>query len=179
MTFAEVFDFAYNGFLIPIAQGLAAEVEGEDFIEILKRAAADSATRRGRRVAQGLSSNDFAAFTAWARDPDHFWQNVLTFEIVEDSERVFELRITQCLWAETFRKRGAVDMGYATVCHPDFAYCRAFNPKIKLVRSKTLMEGHDCCNHRWVYGTGPIVGPKALPGGGRASRSIDNMEGIS
>jgi len=26
----------------------------------------------------------------------------------------------------------------------------AFNPKLKMIRSKTLMQGHDCCNHRYV-----------------------------
>ena len=36
------------------------------------------------------------------------------------------------------------------VCHQVFAMCRAFNPKIGMIRNKTLMQGDDCCNHRWV-----------------------------
>jgi hypothetical protein len=27
-----------------------------------------------------------------------------------------------------------------------------FNPDIKMVRDKILMQGHDCCNHRYLPG---------------------------
>lgn len=58
--------------------------------------------------------------------------------------------MTECLWAATFRAAGAEDIGYATICHPDFATTTAFNPRMRMIRTKTLMQGHDCCNHRWV-----------------------------
>ena len=45
----------------------------------------------------------------------------------------------------------APSQGYATVCFADFALPEGFNPKIKLVRDKTLMQGHDCCNHRYEW----------------------------
>lgn len=41
-------------------------------------------------------------------------------------------------------------IGYSAHCFSDFAGASAFNPKLKLVRTKTLMRGHDCCNHRWT-----------------------------
>jgi hypothetical protein len=44
----------------------------------------------------------------------------------------------------------AADIGFATVCFTDYATAAAFNPKLKMIRSKTLMQGHDCCNHRYV-----------------------------
>jgi hypothetical protein len=45
----------------------------------------------------------------------------------------------------------AGDIGYAMVCWGDYAWAEGFNPKIKLVRDKTLMEGHDRCNHRYIW----------------------------
>ena len=63
---------------------------------------------------------------------------------------VVEVRVTRCLWAQTFREAGAADIGYAMVCHPDFLAGPAFNPKIRMTRTKTLMLGDDLCNHRWV-----------------------------
>ena len=92
-----------------------------------------------------------AFFTDWARNPNQYWEQRLTFEVVEDSEMAFEIKVTECIWATTFREANAQDIGYATVCHQDFAMCRAFNPKIGMIRSKTLMQGDDCCNHRWVW----------------------------
>ncbi len=43
----------------------------------------------------------------------------------------------------------AAELGYAWICHPDFAIATAFNPKMHLKRDTTLMQGESCCNHRW------------------------------
>jgi hypothetical protein len=61
--------------------------------------------------------------------------------------------VTRCLWAQTFREAGAADIGYATMCHPDFSSAPAFNPKIRMSRPKTLMQGNDHGNDRWVVET--------------------------
>jgi hypothetical protein len=34
----------------------------------------------------------------------------------------------------------------------DFGLPVGLNPKFKLIRTKTLMQGHDCCNHRYIWG---------------------------
>ena len=73
----------------------------------------------------------------------------LGFEIVEDTETAFEVRVTECLWAKTFRDADAADLGYACICHPDYAMAKAFNPKLHMVRDKPLMQGCSHCNHRW------------------------------
>ncbi len=61
------------------------------------------------------------------------------------------MRVSECLTATVFREADAAHIGYAAVCHADFALPEGFNPKIRLVRTKTLMKGHDCCNHRYVW----------------------------
>lgn len=37
------------------------------------------------------------------------------------------------------------------VCKTDHAYAQASHPRIKLRRSKTLMEGHEHCDHTWYW----------------------------
>lgn len=64
----------------------------------------------------------------------------------------FEIKVTEYLTADIFRESDAADIGFACVCHADYALPIAFNPKAKMIRDKTLMEGHDCCNHRYIYG---------------------------
>jgi hypothetical protein len=149
MSFAEVYGFAF-GNLIPLMRNLASELEREDFIELLQKVASDTGAAGGSELAESLTSNDFETWTSTLRVPNRFWEHVLTTEIVEDTETAFEVKTTECLWAKTFREAGAPDIGYATICHPDYAFCQGFNPKIRMVRSKTLMQGDACCNHRWV-----------------------------
>jgi hypothetical protein len=62
------------------------------------------------------------------------------------------VRITECLWARTFREAKAGDLGYAMICHGDIASTKAYNPKITLNRPKILMNGDDECRFHWVMG---------------------------
>jgi hypothetical protein len=36
------------------------------------------------------------------------------------------------------------------VCNMDFAWPRAFDPSFRMERTKTLMQGDDHCNHRYI-----------------------------
>ncbi len=151
MSFAEVFDFTFKYYYIPILQGLREEVGEKDFIEMVKRASERSGRDSAKGFARGLPSNDFDSFKSWVREADRFWQHALTFEIVEDSDTALEVKITECLWAKTFREMEASDIGYAGICHGDFAYAEGYNPKLRMERTKTLMQGDDHCDHRWLW----------------------------
>jgi hypothetical protein len=148
MSFKEVFEFAFSGWTIPLMQNMANAMGKSKFIHLLKEATEKSAAKLLKQYAESLPNNDFSAFKKYLKNEDHFWGNVQTKNVVEETDRVIAVKFTECLWAETFRSAGAPDIGYAMMCHPDFAGYNAFNPLIKLTRTKTLMEGHDCCNHR-------------------------------
>ena len=81
----------------------------------------------------------------------NFVHLILTLEIAEDTSRAVEVKVAECLWAKTFRELGAAEIGHRLICHRDYGDCQGFNPKITLIRSKTLMQGDDCCNHRFVW----------------------------
>jgi len=151
MTYEQIYQFAYGGF-IPLMKNLAEELGKDRFDALLKQAASQAGVQAAKEQAKKLGKNDLAAFMAPVKSKDPFWQQVLTFEFVEDTEKAAEIKVTECLWAKTFREANAADIGYAAVCHGDFAYAPAFNPKMKMIRTKTLMRGHDCCNHRYVMG---------------------------
>ena len=70
------------------------------------------------------------------------WSDRLTFEVLNDSQSVFEIK--------TFREADASEIGSAGVCYQDDPMTKAFNPNIKLIRDKTLMQGQDCCHFKWV-----------------------------
>ncbi|MGD2089545.1 MAG: L-2-amino-thiazoline-4-carboxylic acid hydrolase [Candidatus Aminicenantes bacterium] len=152
MTFEQVFAAAYRSD-VQIMNALAKKIGKEKFITMLKDASAETAAEETKQMAKSLPKNDLAGFTSVLKKPDYFWKHTLTFEIVEDTQTAFEVKVTECIWAKTFHDFKAPDIGYAMVCHADFAVASAYNPKMKLTRTKTLMQGHDCCNHRWVMET--------------------------
>jgi hypothetical protein len=82
------------------------------------------------------------------------YKSILTVELIENREDFVSFRFTECLNAKVFRELNAADIGYATFCHGDEAWARAYNPKIKFIRTKTLMEGDDCCDHCYMMEKG-------------------------
>jgi len=150
MTLEQVFRFTYQNSFIPTMNGLAEKYGRKEFIEKLKEAASEALSQPVKNYAKSLPKNDLAAFTVLFKRPNPVFKNALTFEIVEDTEKAFEIKMTECLWAKTFRNANAADIGFACICFPDYAVAQAFNPKMKMIRDKTLMQGHDCCNHRYV-----------------------------
>ncbi|MEW5868378.1 MAG: L-2-amino-thiazoline-4-carboxylic acid hydrolase [Chloroflexota bacterium] len=150
MTYEEVFDFAYKG-LVPVLQGLAKELGEERFWEALKKTAFDAKLKEAQDYASQLPSNDLDAYSASAREPSRFARHILTVEFIEDTPQAAEIKVTECLWAKTFRELGAAEIGYMLTCGTDDAHCQGFNPRIRMIHSKTLMQGDEYCNHRFVW----------------------------
>ncbi len=149
MSFEQVFDFSYPPMIV-LMRALRARMDPQEFTATLEGACDKVAQEMGRQSAQDLGQTNLAAWASTMKKPDHFWQHVVTREIVEDSAEAFEVKITECLWCKTFRALQAADLGYTCICRSDAAMARAFNPKLTLIRTKTLMQGDDHCNHRYV-----------------------------
>jgi hypothetical protein len=149
LSFADVFKTAYADYL-PLWRGIEKDMGSEKFVAMLKRVIDEVAGRESAESAKKLGKNDLAAFSQDLKQPSRFWQNVLTFQIVEDTPRAFEVKVTECLWAKTYRGANAADLGYVLSCYGDYASAKGFNPKMRMIRTKTLMQGDDHCNHRWV-----------------------------
>lgn len=150
MSYEQLFRFTYGQGAIPLMKAMGAEMGREKFIDFLKRASSAATVDEVREGLKKTPKNDLATYTAELRNPGPLFKHALTSTVVEDSPTAVEVRITECLWAKTFRAADAADIGYAMCCHGDFAAATAFNPKMKMIRTKTLMQGNDCCNHRWV-----------------------------
>ena len=146
MTVEQVFRFSFESG-IPLLQTLAKDIGREKFLEMLKKASNELAVQYVRTATKDLPKRDFAAFVDWnLKDLNSFPTNkAVTYEIVEKTDKVFAMKITECLWAKTLREMNAADIGYVMVCDPDGAAIREFNPKIKGSNPKNLMKGDDVC----------------------------------
>jgi hypothetical protein len=149
MSIQEVYRFTFQHYFIPLMDNISNVMGEEKFMGMLKEASADIGAQNMKRMTQNLPKRDLTAMAFYLK-ANPLFQKALTFEIVEESENVLEIRVAECLWAKTFREADAPDIGYAAICYPDFAMASAYNPKIKLLRTKTLMQGHDCCDHKYV-----------------------------
>jgi len=150
LSFEEVFKFAFKDF-IQTMESFARQMGRDKLLEMIRNDAEESSRLDAQKTVEQLGKNDFAAFKAMYEKPDRFWDHVQTAVITEESDTVIAYKVTECLYAKTFRDAGAADIGYAWSCHGDFAWAQAFNPKLKLIRDKTLMNGDKYCNFRRVW----------------------------
>ena len=67
----------------------------------------------------------------------------------EGNKIIFDVR--ECLWAKTFEDMEDKELGYVICCKGDFAMAPAVSPKLSLKRTKTLMQGDECCDHEWCW----------------------------
>ena len=147
LTYRQLLGRQFRDFII-LAKFLEREMGKEKAIAFLKKVTTERQENFGKQQAISMPDNSFATYVGQFRSG---FDNMLTMEIVEDKETAFELNVTECIWADTFLRAKAGDIGYAWVCWGDYAWAEGFNPKIKMVRDKTLMQGHDRCNHRYLW----------------------------
>lgn len=148
VTWEELFRFAYQKDLIPLLKVLEAQFGREEFSKML-RAAADEVVRR-KTAGRPPSVPDLVSLASNMHNVPPIMQHALDAEIVEQSPEAFEYRVKSCLWARVFRDMDAADIGYSMICYPDYPVAKSLNPKLRLIRTKTLMQGDDSCSLRYV-----------------------------
>ena len=138
-----------NNSYIDFIKTLQDELDEKELLSLLNTHSAKVGKRIGSRQAENSPDSKFRTFTETFRGPQR--ERYLTMEITEDTDKVFEIRATECIWAKVFRDAGlGGEIGHAAVCNMDYYWPPAFNPDFKMERSKTLMQGNDCCNHRYI-----------------------------
>lgn len=121
-----------------------AERFGPELIEATREHTIESA--RKRFASRDLESRDLSAVKKllWDNLDDKF-----EFSLVKETPKYLEYKVTRCYLAEMANRMDAADAGFALNCAWDYGFCKGLNPDIKFTRTKTLMQGHDCCNHTY------------------------------
>ena len=144
MSLRQYRDLEYREY-IKLVRTLSKTFGKDKVIELIKQDTYDRMLKYGK----DNPGSSLRVYSNIFKNPQ--FSQFITLEFVEDTEKAFELKVTECIYAPTFLKYNAGDIGYAAVCYGDYAWAKGFNPNIKLVRDKTLMEGHGICNHRYIW----------------------------
>ena len=136
--------------LLDLGKWMMKQMGHDQALEFLKEFTAQRTLADGKEMGDKSKNRSFREYTDLFRNTER-WRNNLTMEIVEDSEKDFELKVTECLVASVTLAENAGELGTALVCHGDYTHAEGFNPNIKLVRDKTLMQGDSYCNHRYIW----------------------------
>jgi hypothetical protein len=129
-------------------KGLEEEIGEDRFLKMLQDVGWKLYEERILSSFRGLPKRDVETLISQFWGPmtkSRLWSHTIPVEIVEKAPSHGVVRMSECLVAKTFRDADAADIGYAAICHADFAVAHAFNPRIQLTRDRCLMNGDDCC----------------------------------
>ena len=99
--------------VVELARALEEEMGKEKCIAFLKKVISKQMLERGRMQAAMTKDQTLQGYVTMFKDP--MFQKFLTFDIVEDTEKAFEIHVTECLSATAFLKHKAGDIGHAFV----------------------------------------------------------------
>ena len=136
----------------PLIKAFMAEIGEERALAIAQEVIVGLARESGkelRELAGGDGLEDFAkGMVRWSKD------DAVTSDLLEFTPEKISMNTTRCRYVEMYRELGIPELGFTLSCARDFALVEGFNPKIKLERTRTLMEGSDHCDFRFTLEKG-------------------------
>jgi predicted hydrocarbon binding protein len=130
----------------PLIRAFVKEIGEERAMVVVKRVIRDLARESGAELTKLKGGNSLVHFTKgkslYSADNAH------DKEMLESSDKKLYYNVTRCAYVDMYKELGMEDLGYILSCGRDFEMIKGFNPKMKLVRTKTLMEGDEYCDFR-------------------------------
>ncbi|MGI9424031.1 MAG: L-2-amino-thiazoline-4-carboxylic acid hydrolase [Hyphomicrobiaceae bacterium] len=70
----------------------------------------------------------------------------LEVEVHEQSDRNYRFDVVRCRYSEMYREMGLGDIGHLLSCQRDGTFCEGYDPRLKLTRTQTIMQGASHCD---------------------------------
>ena len=131
-----------------LIQGFAEEIGSDRTIEVAQKVISKDAIESGKKLAQEYSGNTMSELTkivkeVWAKD------DAMKIQIIRENENELFFDVTYCGYAQMYERMGIKELGFILSCSRDFPFMEGFNAEIELTRTKTIMEGAECCDFRY------------------------------
>ncbi len=131
-----------------LIRAFAEEMGSEKALEIAGRAIQSDAVQGGREVADRYGDN---AMKTLARVVREVWAagDALAVRFLEETDQHLHFDVIRCRYAEMYEDMGMRDLGFSLSCCRDGSFGEGFNPRIRLERTQTIMEGAGFCDFRY------------------------------
>jgi L-2-amino-thiazoline-4-carboxylic acid hydrolase len=134
-----------------VHEELTSRLGAETAKEILTKVIRGSAIEQGKRFVSAEPGGT-TTMASFVKLYDLWTMNgALEISVQRQDERHFDFNVTRCKYAEMYREMGLGELGRILSCNRDGTFCQGYDPKIRLERTQTIMEGAGCCDFRYEY----------------------------
>jgi len=121
---------------------------GEEAYQVCVNAQSEDIRLHWSKVAEEIGGNSIEALIKCVWEPLSSKGYEYTMEKTGTS---VQFTCTKCPAYDVAKRLGITEQAFFMWCENDIAVVEGFNPNIGFTRTKTLMQGHDCCNHFYYY----------------------------
>ena len=121
---------------------------GPPALETIKEARAEMMQILWKQVSENAKDNSIEALI------ENLWSDeYFEYTYTKEKDGSTKMNVTWCVFAEIARENNIQDIAFEILCVDDEHIVKGFNSNIDFKRTKTLMEGHECCDHCYRYKT--------------------------
>jgi len=122
------------------------EVAQRTIAEAVRKSATEQAAEMAARVGGRTSLQTFI-------DRQELWTRggALERDVIEQSGARYRFNVTRCKYAEMYRDMGLGEIGHLLSCQRDGTFCEGYDPRIKLKRTQTIMQGASHCDFDYAF----------------------------
>lgn len=137
--------------IAPVIRAVAKRIGRDEALAILQEVNAQEAFQRGQSIMKKDGQNGIAELVnevaGWGEG------GVWEMDVLEQTPTTYFFNVTRCPYYEKYRELGLEAFGVGFSCCRDAPFARGFNPRLKLVRTQTIMEGAAHCDFRYYLET--------------------------
>ena len=81
----------------------------------------------------------------------HLWTagGALETQVVEENGTDYVYKVTRCRYAEMYREMGLAEIGFLLSCNHYGTFVDGYDPRIRLQRTQTIMQGAGHCDFHY------------------------------
>jgi hypothetical protein len=133
-----------------LIRGFARVMGLDKALEAATAAVQEDALMAGKAMAERHGGNSMKVLArivreVWAQD------DAMTIRILEETEENLSFDVTCCRYAELYEKTEMKELGFCLSCSRDEPFTKGFNPRMRLLRTQTIMQGASFCDFRFVF----------------------------
>ena len=136
--------------IVPVIRAVSQRIGLDETLIILEEVNQQEAFQRGKSMAEKMEQNGIKALVdevaGWGRG------GVWEMDVLEQTPTTYFFNVTRCPYYEKYRELELDEFGVYFSCCRDEPFAMGFNPQLRLVRTKTIMEGADHCDFRYYLG---------------------------
>ncbi|HAF96692.1 MAG TPA: hypothetical protein DCG50_11695 [Elusimicrobia bacterium] len=133
--------------IVPVIRAVSQRIGKDEALAILKEVNQQEAFQRGQNMMRTEGENGMEELVkdvaSWG--VGGIWK----MDVLEQTSTTYFFNVFRCPYYEKYRELGLDEFGVELSCCRDEPFARGFNPRLELVRTKTIMEGADCCDFRY------------------------------